>query len=244
MGIAFAVRPSVTAWLLSVFRFNLYGRDRWVAAEAARISAGARVLDVGAGPCRYAALFQHCRYVALDVNVTPGASRPLDIIADVARLPFATGRFDAVLCTEVIEHVPAPLDALAEVGRVLRPGGRLLLTAPLGSGLHQLPLHYYGGFAPPWYHLVLPRCGFREIRIEANGGFFKHYGQESQRFHAMLDPRRLEGASLVQRVAAAGLWVVGFPWFRVGAPLLCHWLDRLDHERAFTVGYHVTAERA
>ena len=50
--------------------------------------------------------------------------------SDVARLPFASGAFDTVICCETIELVRDPATAVRELGRVLAPGGRLFLTAP------------------------------------------------------------------------------------------------------------------
>jgi hypothetical protein len=126
---------------------------------------------------------------------------------------------------------------------VLTQGGVLLVTAPLGSVLHLLPHHYYGGFTPQWYRTFLPRLGFQDIRVLANGGFFKHYGQESQRFSLMIEPRQLNGIADARRALIALLWLLSFPWFHVGVPLLCHLLDSLDHRQEFTVGYYVTAVR-
>jgi len=207
------------------------------------VPLGARVLDVGAGACRYAYLFAHCRYVAMDVAMAAGAVRRLDVIADIARLPLEDQAFDVVLCTEVIEHVPEPIHAIGEIARILRPGGEFLLTAPLGSGLHQVPFHYYGGFTPHWFKFFLPKLGFTGIHIEPNGGFFKHYGQESQRFNQLVDPRPLRGITGLTRMLMGVLWLASFPWCRVVVPLFCHFLDALDRTRAFTVGYHVAAVR-
>lgn len=50
--------------------------------------------------------------------------------ADAAKLPFADGSFDAVICSEVLEHVPDPEAALAEIVRVTRPGGQVALSVP------------------------------------------------------------------------------------------------------------------
>lgn len=90
----------------------------------------------------------------------------------------------------VLEHVPEPIKVIQEIARVLKPGGKLLLTAPLGSGIHQEPYHFYGGYTPYWYQKFLTRAGFLEIIVEPNGGFFRHYGQESWRFATLLAPWR------------------------------------------------------
>ncbi len=55
---------------------------------------------------------------------------------------------------------------------------------------------------------------------------------------AWLDPRRLRGPA---RLVLAIPWLVTLPWFRVILPVACHFLDRLDVQKGFTVGYHVTA---
>lgn len=51
-------------------------------------------------------------------------------LADIQRLPFEDGYFDTVISCETIEHVPEPRLAVTELARVLRPGGRLILTTP------------------------------------------------------------------------------------------------------------------
>lgn len=237
--------------LPSIFNFGDHERDLWVASQARALAPGSRVLDVGAGPCKYRPLFAHCVYKSQDFgahqasNHGPMPEREwiygrIDYVSDAASIPVPDASFDAVLCTEVLEHVPEPIRVVGELARVLRPGGKLILTAPLGSGVHQEPDHYYGGYTPFWYQRFLGAAGFREVQVTPNGGFFKHYGQESRRFSALIDPRRVPGA--VAPVLAP-LWALSLPWFRVIVPLACHALDRIDRHRAFTVGYHVTAIR-
>ncbi len=51
------------------------------------------------------------------------------VAADLAQLPFADGAFDCITCGYVLEHLPDPRPGLAEMARVLRPGGRMLLLA-------------------------------------------------------------------------------------------------------------------
>jgi SAM-dependent methyltransferase len=235
-----------------IFAFNDYGRDAWVADQARRLPDGTHILDVGAGPCRYRPLFSHCRYESQDFEQYKGSEQGafsdraawryghIDYVSDARDIPVEPATFDAVLCTEVLEHVPEPIAVVRELARILKPGGRLLLTAPLGSGLHQEPYHFYGGYTPHWYARFLTDAGFTQISVEPNGGFFKHYGQESQRFSAMLDPRRVRGGQPWLTV----FWLATLPWFRLVLPVLCHSLDRFDTHRGFTVGYHVTAIRA
>jgi SAM-dependent methyltransferase len=225
-----------------IFHFNQANRDMFVREWVSRLPRGSKVLDAGAGSCRYAQLFRQCKYIAVDCAIGGSSGRIIDIVSDVAHLPFSDKYFDACVCTEVLEHVPKPIDVVHEIARVLREGGQLLLTAPLGCGLHQQPHHYYGGFTPYWYRRFLPEAGFRDINISPNGSFFRYYGQESQRFSALLDPRRLSG--LLRKVFVAPIWALTLPYFRVLLPLVCHFLDALDRDGQFTVGYHVTATRS
>jgi SAM-dependent methyltransferase len=226
--------------------FNQLNRDRWVASVAARLVTGAAVLDAGAGECRYRSLFSHCDYHAQDFCAyagTAGGVMPerwdygsIDYVSDITRIPAPDGRFDAVLCTELLEHVPEPIAALRELARILRLGGRLFLSAPLGSGLHQQPHHYYGGFTPHFYRRFLPALGFDVHRIEPNGGFFRHLLQELNRASHLIQSRRRYPKWHPLR------WVLRYGM----AYWLPIWLSRLDDEHfieEFTVGYHVEAEK-
>jgi len=190
--------------LRRIYAFNQYERDRWVAAQAAKVAPGSRVLDVGAGSCPYRNLFAHCDYKPHDfARLKPDQLRgqkaygTIDYTSDILSIPVPDASFDVILCTEVLEHVPEPIRAVQEFARVLKAGGKLLLTAPLGSGLHQEPYHFYGGYTPRWYHKFLKEADFENITIEPNVGFFKHYGQESLRFVTLLAPWRGGATCLV-----------------------------------------------
>lgn len=85
-----------------------------------------RVLDLGCGWKPYASLFAgRCRrYVGIDV-LRPSAAEVLGV---GEHLPFAGSTFDAVLCTQVLEHDPEPQRTVDEAHRVLAPGGLLILS--------------------------------------------------------------------------------------------------------------------
>jgi len=226
-----------------LFAFNQHRRDLWVEAEARALRDGAKVLDVGAGTCRYRHLFEHCEYRAQDAcrldQDTYRAYGAIDLISDICEIPVEDASHDVILCTEVLEHVPEPIKAIEEFARILKLGGQLFVTAPLGSGLHQLPFHYYGGYTPVWYEHFLTRYGFCEIQISPNGGFFEHFGQESQRFAALLSPR-----ASATKILFLPLRMVAVPVFGYLTPVLCAALAPVDRGREFTVGYHVKATKS
>jgi SAM-dependent methyltransferase len=238
-------------WLQAspLFNFNQVLRDRWVHSQAAALPAKSKVLDVGAGSAPYREFFRHCQYFTQDnVRLDPsqllhGAYTDVDYVSDAASIPIETGGFDAVICTEVLEHVPEPYSVIREISRILRPGGKLILTAPLGSGIHQEPYHYYGGFTPYWYERFLPQAGFEEIKVETNAGSYRAFSQESLRFVLESRPTALP-VSFLAKVIWAPVWLILLPLLAGVIPVSCVLLDRCDRERRFTVGYHVTAVRS
>jgi SAM-dependent methyltransferase len=153
---------------------DAYQRDFFVRAEAAKLPAGSRVLDAGAGSCKYRPFFAHCRYETQDFCQYEGELvkylQPIDHVGDITRIPLPDQCLDAILCSEVFEHVPDPMAVVQEFARLLKPGGKLLLTTPLGTWLHMEPYHYYGGFTPYWFEYWLPRHGLQVESICSQGG--------------------------------------------------------------------------
>jgi SAM-dependent methyltransferase len=231
------------AWRRRTWSFNTERRREWVARQAAMVPEGAHVLDVGAGVGQYRQLFAHCDYRAHDFGLeagTQGQYTNLDYRSDITALPVPDAAFDVVLCTEVLEHVPEPIAALAEIVRILRPGGSLLLSAPLGSHLHQEPYHFYGGYTPYWYARFLPAAGCDITSVESNCGFFSFFGQEALRFSHYLRPRHTRQLGFPRRMFLTGVWIAALPACQL-LPMLGSLLDRWDLERIATVGYHVVA---
>ena len=228
-------------WVQTVFNFNDHQRGKFIARVAAAAPEGALVLDAGAGPCRHRPLFAHCDYRAQDFAKYEGSDHSygeLDYVCDITSIPEANDTFDLILCSEVFEHIPRPDEAVRELARLLKPGGMLVLTAPQGSGIHMAPYHFYGGFSPYWYKHFLQLNGLTPTEITANGGFFKLYGQESQRFLGLATPK-----SALGRVAFFPLKVLLAAWFRGVMPVVCHLLDPMDTRQEFTAGYFVRATK-
>ncbi len=220
--------------------FNARSRDEWVVDRAGTIAPGSRVLDVGAGTAPYRGLFKHCQYETQDFaqydgyKGLEGQYAHIDYVSDILEIPVADATFDAILCTEVLEHVPRPIEALGEMARITKPGGRLFLTAPLGSGLHQEPYHFYGGYTDHWYRKFLTEFGCEVVSIEPNHGFMAHLAQECARFSWQFDRLKLElGGYEKEFVSLIG-------------DLLPRYFYQLDQKillREFTIGFHVEAKR-
>lgn len=96
-----------------------------------------RVLDLGCGNSPYAPLFPN--RMCLDLRRKPGAA----VVGDAHQLPFAPGSFDLIISTEMLEHTVEPQRIVDEIRRVLRPGGRLLLTTRFIFPLHDVPGDYF-----------------------------------------------------------------------------------------------------
>ena len=114
------------------------------------LGEGNTVLDMGCGGGRhaFAALRRGARVVALDADdselkqvlgtVTamteagelPGSAACVPVQGDALQLPFADGTFDRIIAAEVLEHIPDDLTAIAQLTRVLAPGGRIAVTVP------------------------------------------------------------------------------------------------------------------
>jgi methionine biosynthesis protein MetW len=162
-------------------------------------AAGADVLDVGCGAGNgYAPeVAERARsYTGVDVSahaVGLARERGLEavVVEDASRLPFEDASFDVALCVEVLEHLLRPDEAVVEARRVLRPGGRLVVSAPnvaywrlrldLATGLWN-PAGDALSIEQPWrdphvrffttatLERMLRAAGFHDVVLGAHGG--------------------------------------------------------------------------
>jgi SAM-dependent methyltransferase len=173
---------------------NLQFREAWLRDRLAALPAGLRLLDVGAGECANKGFCSHLDYVAQDIAEYDGQgdgaglqtkvwnTAQIDIVCDLYDIP-EDEKFDAVLCTEVLEHVVDPVRAVEKLVRLLRPGGTLIITAPFNSLTHFAPYHYSTGLSSYFYRHHLERLGMGIDELSPNGGYFDFLDQELGRVH-------------------------------------------------------------
>jgi SAM-dependent methyltransferase len=177
-----APRPSLHAERLTrqEARRPIWGGDflaaQVLSRDVERLGAGlrGRLLDVGCGNARYRGFLPAVdRYVGYDLDTA--AARP-DVCGAADRLPFREASFDSVLFTQVLEHVPSPDTALREIHRILRPGGRMLLSAPQHWRIHEAPYDFWR-FTRFGLERLLGDVGFEIEELSAQGGVWRLVGQ-------------------------------------------------------------------
>lgn len=210
-----------------------------VAAAAAALPPGTRVLDAGAGDAPYRPLFAHCAYVTQDWpgTVHEGA-RGADVIADLHDLPVEDGSFDAVVCTEVLEHVAEPARVLDELARVLRPGGSVLITVPFVGGLHEEPHDHYR-YTSHGLRGLLARAGFAGIEIEPLTGYWSTLANVLRQGAMNTTPIGVRPRPLARLAGSAALALSEL--LRRLAPALDR---RLDTRHALPIGWVARATAA
>ena len=160
------------------------------------------MIDIGAGPAPYKKIINEAGLIytshdfekyapdskipGLQSNEWPSFGH--DLVCDINDLPI--DKFDLALCTEVLEHVPDPVQALYSVRKTLKIGGQLLITVPFASRMHQAPYYFSSGFSNFWFEHHAPLCGFTVNDITIAGDYIDQMIAENQLFFGFLRKRR------------------------------------------------------
>ena len=171
-------------------------RIRWIEKTLKQIPEGSTILDAGAGESQFKKYCSHLEYIAQDFGQYDGSGEvglqtgtwdnsKLDIVSDITAIPLPDKSLDAIMCTEVLEHIPNPVAALKEFARLLKPEGYLLITAPFASLTHFAPYHFASGLSRFFYEHHLRELGFNIGDLQLNGNYFEYIAQENRRIKRM-----------------------------------------------------------
>lgn len=199
---------------------------------AKKIPKNARVLDAGAGPCPYRHFFSHTSYEATDF-VDP--HKILDFTCSLDKIPKPSNSYDALLSTEVLEHVEYPQKVMDEMYRVLKKGGKLFLTTPQGWMIHQAPYNYYY-FTKYGLESLLKNAGFKKYSIRPMGGYFKVLA-DLLRFNSLAEQWRKN------KIIYFPLALIDVVLFKIIASFILFHLDFIDRKKDWTMGYTVEATK-
>lgn len=228
------------------------GRIReFLIEEERKLQPQSLVLDASAGKKPYKDIFENHRYESCDIPGGFYAERH-DFECFLDAIPKPNDYYDVVLLTQVLEHVPIPVDVLEEIKRILKPKGKLLISVPLNGPLHGEPWHFFQ-FTHYGLNELSKRHEFKISAIEKIGGAFWFFGKHLQdlpkKIMKSFDPFRAR-----RRGRSAGLCflltLVFFPIWACSLLLLsgllrplCYWLDVLDTEKTMTLGYTAVFEK-
>jgi SAM-dependent methyltransferase len=142
-----------------------------------RQRARGQFLDAGCGAQPFRVVVEPLvdRYTTLDIEARV---ERVDYLGDVQDMKAVPGdAFDSVLCSEVLEHVPHPAQAVAELARVLKPGGTLVITVPFLARLHEEPHDYYR-YTRHGLRALLEDGSFVVEEIVETGSLFSFIGHQ------------------------------------------------------------------
>jgi SAM-dependent methyltransferase len=221
------------------------GQNNWLNETLSKLPAGLKLLDAGAGEQRNRKFCKHLNYVSQDLCQYEGVGdstglqtgdwsfEEIDIVGDIVNIPEADGSFDIVLCTEVFEHIPNPVLAIAEFQRLLKKDGLLIITAPFCSLTHFAPFHYSTGFNRYFYDHHLNEFGFEVKEMTTNGNYFEYMSQEIWRIRSVAEKYSAKVPSFFDKIVMV---------------LILKMLARLSkHDKGSSellcYGYHVIARK-
>jgi SAM-dependent methyltransferase len=131
-----------------------------------------RLADLGCGKVPLYEAYRHLvdEIVCVDWEHSPYRDLHVDVACDLSQpLPFPDGRFDTVILSDVLEHLPEPQRILGEVARILAADGKLLLNLPFLYGLHEQP-HDYGRHTEFALRRFAANAGLTVLELERIGG--------------------------------------------------------------------------
>lgn len=169
--------PNVLSVVINPFYFTRKRLFKGVRGLAPTLSG--RLLDFGCGSKPYKRLFVNAtEYIGVDIENEGHDHRTeeVDVYYDGKVLPFEDGRFDSVLCSEVLEHVPDLEATLRELNRVLVKGGKVLITVPFVWPEHELPFDFRR-FTANGLTEVFEKNGFEVRQMKKVGKFFEVVAQ-------------------------------------------------------------------
>lgn len=151
------------------------------------------VCDIGAGPGQFGDITKRFpQFISMDFRPFP----PVNVVTDLTKtLPLRAGSVDAVMASNVFEHIPNTLALLQELHRILAPGGVLVATTPFLMRVHQKP-YDFNRYTHYQWSVLLESAGFEVVDVQGLSSPYEVYETMHRHFFAI----ELERAGSVRRM--------------------------------------------
>jgi SAM-dependent methyltransferase len=148
-------------------------------AQCIEKHASGILVDIGCGEKPYADLTRGVvsKHIGVDYSGTDHDRSNIDTFATAYETTLTDAFADTVLCTSVLEHLERPQEAVREMFRILRPGGRVILSAPFFWHLHEEPRDFFR-YSKFGLQYLFESAGFEVIELRALSGFIVTFSQE------------------------------------------------------------------
>lgn len=133
------------------YKAGFYGTDFFVVRHLKNfiearlkelVTDGRHVADIGCGEQPMRSMVEASGGIYTGIDVAQNSQNTVHVIAGIDSVPLPDDSFDVIVLTEVLEHVADIDGAFQEIGRLIKPGGRILLTVPFAYPLHEEPFDY------------------------------------------------------------------------------------------------------
>jgi SAM-dependent methyltransferase len=161
--------------------------------------AGANFLDLGAGLSPFKGVVERLggKYLSQDFSSYIPNNKEMGLQNDDWNYPrhdfvcdindFEPGiQFQNLICTEVLEHVPDPIAVLAKISNLVETNGKVIITVPMLSLVHQAPYYYSSGLSVYWFTKWAPEFNLKIDELVVSGDFADLLDQELTRGFAQL----------------------------------------------------------
>ncbi len=178
-----------------------------VYVQALQTHASGSLLDLGCGEAPLYGVYKDRVTSVTCVDWSGGGrrSRYLDHEFDLSRpIPLEDASFDTILVTDVLEHLPNPELIFGELSRLLRPGGKLILSVPFLYPIHEAPHDYYR-FTRFMLRQLCEKRALQVVELDAYGGLPEVLGDFTAKFLGRWRP--LSGAHLMVARVMMGLGI-------------------------------------
>jgi SAM-dependent methyltransferase len=173
---------------------NKFERRIFLEQELKKLQSGHKILDAGCGSQQYRKYCDHLDYSSQDIGEYTISEKKeigneddsykfgkIDYLGNIWDIDVPNESFDAILCSEVFEHIPYPIKTVKEFERILKPGGILILTAPSNCLRHFDPFFFTTGFSDRWFEKIFPENGLEISLIDTVGDYYSFMATEISR---------------------------------------------------------------